>query len=57
MNNSKNSTSSISVEQTTVQNMAKLDERIGFVGGGNMAFAIGAGLIDRGTLFFHFHKY
>lgn len=28
--------------------MAKLDERIGFIGGGNMAFAIGSGLIDRG---------
>lgn len=27
--------------------MAKLDERIGFLGGGNMAFAIGAGLMDR----------
>lgn len=28
--------------------MAKLDERIGFIGGGNMAFAIGSGLIARG---------
>lgn len=28
--------------------MAKLDERIGFLGGGNMAFAIGYGLINRG---------
>lgn len=27
--------------------MAKLDERIGFLGGGNMAFAIGSGLIER----------
>lgn len=27
--------------------MAKLDERIGFLGGGNMAFAIGSGLIGR----------
>lgn len=31
--------------------MAKLDERIGFIGGGNMAFAIGYGLINRGTSF------
>lgn len=30
--------------------MAKLDERIGFIGGGNMAFAIGAGLITRGIV-------
>lgn len=30
--------------------MAKLDERIGFVGGGNMAFAIGSGLINRGAI-------
>lgn len=30
--------------------MAKLDERIGFIGGGNMAFAIGSGLINRGIL-------
>lgn len=30
--------------------MAKLDERIGFVGGGNMAFAIGSGLISRGII-------
>jgi len=30
--------------------MAKLDERIGFVGGGNMAFAIGSGLIERGII-------
>lgn len=30
--------------------MAKLDERIGFIGGGNMAFAIGSGLINRGKL-------
>lgn len=30
--------------------MAKLDERIGFIGGGNMAFAIGAGLINRGIV-------
>lgn len=30
--------------------MAKLDERIGFIGGGNMAFAIGSGLIDRGIV-------
>lgn len=52
MNKNKNSTSSLSVEQATVQNMAKLDERIGFVGGGNMAFAIGAGLIDRGTFLY-----
>lgn len=29
--------------------MAKLDERIGFLGGGNMAFAIGYGLMNRGT--------
>ncbi|XP_054734283.1 uncharacterized protein LOC129241795 [Anastrepha obliqua] len=27
--------------------MAKLDEKIGFIGGGNMAFAIGSGLITR----------
>uniref|UniRef100_A0A0K8WHL9 Pyrroline-5-carboxylate reductase n=1 Tax=Bactrocera latifrons TaxID=174628 RepID=A0A0K8WHL9_BACLA len=27
--------------------MAKLDEKIGFIGGGNMAFAIGSGLINR----------
>lgn len=40
-------------ERNTVK-MAKLDERIGFVGGGNMAFAIGAGLIERGKLFIHF---
>lgn len=31
--------------------MAKLDERIGFIGGGNMAFAIGSGLIARGNKF------
>lgn len=30
--------------------MAKLDERIGFIGGGNMAYAIGAGLIQRGIV-------
>lgn len=30
--------------------MAKLDEKIGFIGGGNMAFAIGAGLIKRGKV-------
>ena len=30
--------------------MAKLDERIGFIAGGNMAFAIGAGLINRGIV-------
>ncbi|XP_055849055.1 uncharacterized protein LOC129914041 [Episyrphus balteatus] len=30
--------------------MAKLDEKIGFIGGGNMAFAIGAGLISRGIV-------
>lgn len=30
--------------------MAKLDERIGFIGGGNMAFAIGSGLIYRGIV-------
>ncbi|XP_037946894.1 pyrroline-5-carboxylate reductase 3-like [Teleopsis dalmanni] len=30
--------------------MAKLDEKIGFIGGGNMAFAIGAGLIQRGIV-------
>lgn len=30
--------------------MAKLDERIGFLGGGNMAFAIGYGLINRGII-------
>lgn len=30
--------------------MAKLDERIGFLGGGNMAFAIGYGLINRGIV-------
>lgn len=34
----------------TFQNMAKLDERIGFIGGGNMAYAIGAGLINRGIV-------
>lgn len=28
--------------------MAKLDERIGFLGGGNMGFAIGYGLMNRG---------
>lgn len=28
--------------------MAKLEEKIGFLGGGNMAFAIGYGLINRG---------
>lgn len=33
--------------------MAKLDERIGFLGGGNMAFAIGYGLINRGTVLFY----
>lgn len=32
--------------------MAKLDERIGFLGGGNMAFAIGYGLINRGIVYF-----
>ncbi|XP_017860796.1 PREDICTED: pyrroline-5-carboxylate reductase 1, mitochondrial [Drosophila arizonae] len=30
--------------------MAKLDERIGFIGGGNMAFAIGSGLIAGGIV-------
>lgn len=30
--------------------MAKLDEKIGFIGGGNMAFAIGSGLISRGIV-------
>lgn len=30
--------------------MAKLNERIGFIGGGNMAFAIGSGLIARGIV-------
>lgn len=30
--------------------MAKLDEKIGFIGGGNMAFAIGSGLITRGIV-------
>ncbi|EDW83638.1 uncharacterized protein Dwil_GK13573 [Drosophila willistoni] len=30
--------------------MAKLDERIGFIGGGNMAFAIGSGLIRGGIV-------
>uniref|UniRef100_A0A1A9X186 Pyrroline-5-carboxylate reductase n=1 Tax=Glossina brevipalpis TaxID=37001 RepID=A0A1A9X186_9MUSC len=30
--------------------MAKLDEKIGFIGGGNMAFAIGSGLINRGII-------
>ncbi|XP_023173865.1 pyrroline-5-carboxylate reductase 1, mitochondrial [Drosophila hydei] len=30
--------------------MAKLDERIGFIGGGNMAFAIGSGLISGGIV-------
>lgn len=29
--------------------MAKLDERIGFIAGGNMAFAIGSGLVNRGN--------
>lgn len=48
--------------------MAKLDERIGFLGGGNMAFAIGYGLINRGIshmlllysitfFFFDFHTF
>lgn len=30
--------------------MAKLDEKIGFIAGGNMAFAIGAGLIQKGIV-------
>ncbi|BFF90997.1 pyrroline-5-carboxylate reductase [Drosophila madeirensis] len=30
--------------------MAKLDERIGFIGGGNMAFAIGSGLVSCGIV-------
>lgn len=30
--------------------MAKLDEKIGFIGGGNMAYAIGSGLINRGIV-------
>ena len=30
--------------------MAKLDEKIGFIGGGNMAFAIGSGLINQGIV-------
>ncbi|CAD7084647.1 unnamed protein product [Hermetia illucens] len=30
--------------------MAKLDEKIGFIGGGNMAFAIGSGLVNRGIV-------
>lgn len=30
--------------------MAKLDERIGFIAGGNMAFAIGSGLVNRGKI-------
>lgn len=41
------------------EEMAKLDERIGFLGGGNMAFAIGYGLINRGILLFSilvYHK-
>lgn len=32
------------------EQMAKLDERIGFIGGGNMAYAIGSGLINRGIV-------
>lgn len=36
--------------QRKKENMAKLDERIGFLGGGNMAFAIGSGLINRGIV-------
>lgn len=30
--------------------MAKLDEKIGFIGGGNMAYAIGSGLVHRGIV-------
>lgn len=30
--------------------MAKLDEKVGFIGGGNMAYAIGSGLISRGIV-------
>lgn len=30
--------------------MAKLDEKIGFIGGGNMAYAIGSGLVNRGIV-------
>lgn len=30
--------------------MAKLDEKIGFIGGGNMAYAIGSGLAKRGIV-------
>lgn len=30
--------------------MALLEETIGFLGGGNMAFAIGYGLINRGNI-------
>lgn len=30
--------------------MAKLDEKIGFIGGGNMAYAIGSGLINQGIV-------
>lgn len=41
--------------------MAKLDERIGFIAGGNMAFAIGSGLVNRGKLIVeiqeHFYSY
>lgn len=33
-----------------ITEMAKLDEKIGFIGGGNMAFAIGSGLINRGIV-------
>lgn len=39
-----------SLSDQPAENMAKLDERIGFVGGGNMAFAIGSGLIERGMI-------
>lgn len=39
-----------SLSDQPAENMAKLDERIGFVGGGNMAFAIGSGLIERGII-------
>lgn len=39
----------------TCVKMAKLDERIGFLGGGNMAFAIGYGLINRGIFVWNFY--
>ncbi|GAB0088826.1 Pyrroline-5-carboxylate reductase [Sergentomyia squamirostris] len=45
-----NSRRSREPEDTDEIIMAKFDERIGFLGGGNMAFAIGSGMVNRGLV-------